>query len=169
MCAFLSFFFSCYAVKTGGSEGNGTALSFPERSRSQLSGFHRTLCLSPAPTRSNFPGSCRPPTAAKIAARAARAAGDSPEGVGVGHRRRLAGNMAHFPLNPSAASDPGTLRAHVVQSFPSTILQMGKVRQLNSRADLEPRILGPIQGSFHDFKFPNSGVCLPEGSFFFFS
>ena len=41
MCAF--FFFSCYAVKAGGSEGNGTALSFPEHSRSQLSGFHRTL------------------------------------------------------------------------------------------------------------------------------
>lgn len=84
-------------------------------------------------------------------------------GRGWGHRRRLAGNMAHFPLNPSAASDPGTLRAHVVQPFPSTILQMGKVRQLSSRADLEPRILGPIQGSFHDFKLPNSGVCLPEG------
>lgn len=39
----LFFFFSCYAVKAGGSEGNGTALSFPERSRSQLSGFQRTL------------------------------------------------------------------------------------------------------------------------------
>lgn len=44
MCAFfLSLFFSCYAVKAGGSEGNGTTLSFPERSRSQLSGFQRTL------------------------------------------------------------------------------------------------------------------------------
>lgn len=54
------FFFSCYAVKAGSSEGNGTALSFPERRRSRLSAFHRTLCPSPAPARSHFPGSCRP-------------------------------------------------------------------------------------------------------------
>lgn len=46
---------------------------------------------------------------------------------------------------------------------------MGKVARLSSRAGLEPRNSGPIGGSFHDFKLPNSGVCLPWCVIYLFS
>lgn len=159
-------FFSCYAVKAGGSEGNGTALAFPERSRSQLSGFHRTRCLSPAPARSNFPGSCRPrrPPGSLPAPR--RPPGIHP-GSGRGWRPgRLAGNTAHFPLNLSAAPGPGPLPARLVQPCPT----VGIVGQASGRAGLEPGISGPSRGSFHDFKLPVPAfMCLGRHFFFLFS
>ena len=104
VCAFF-FFFSCYAVKAGGSEGNGTALIPGTQSISTQRISQNTLCLSPAPTRSNFPGSCRP----------RRQLGSLPAPLGPpgihpargGRPGRLAGNTAHFPLNPSSVPGPG--------------------------------------------------------------
>lgn len=73
-----------------------------------------TLCPSPAPTRSHFPGSRWHPTAAGIAACAARAAGASPGGGAP----EAGGESGHFPRNPPAARSQG-LTARRVLPFPA--------------------------------------------------
>lgn len=110
------------AVKAGGSEGNGTAPSFPERSRSPLSGFHRTLCLAPVQREVTFQ------EAAGIAACAARAAGIHRGGAA---REALAEDGSLSPKSqgrarPRAPGAPRALPPRAHEHF--TDGQVGPVR-----------------------------------------
>lgn len=158
--------FSCYAVKAGGSEGNGTALSFPERSQSQLSGFHRTLFAYRRLQREvTFQEAAGPDGRRDRCLRRAGLRGFTREGGGPpGEARGEYGTLS--PKNLVCAGS-GTLTLHLVQPLPHNNFINGR-SQISSRAGLEPRISGPIRGLFHDFKLPNSSVCLPGAYRVFF-
>lgn len=99
-----------------GSEGNGTALSFPERSRSQLSGFQRTLsAYRPLQLDVTFQEAAGPNSLQDRCLRRAGRRGFTRGGVGRGEAGRECGAL--YPKSLGHI-DLGTRTGHLVQPFP---------------------------------------------------